>query len=82
MLKRYELSDTEWNKVANLLTSENTGKRGRLGKDNWTMLNAMICLARSGTPWRDLPGMALGKRFTAAFVNELKMASLIIASAF
>lgn len=54
MLKRYELTDTEWDKVANLLPPENTGKRVRSGKDNRTMLNAMIWMARSGVPWRDL----------------------------
>lgn len=55
MLRRYELTDTEWNKAANLLPPENTGKRGRPGKDNRTMLNAMNWLARSGAPWHDLP---------------------------
>lgn len=55
MLRRYELTDIEWDKVANLFPPENTGKRGRPGKDNRTMRNAMIWLARSGAPWRDLP---------------------------
>jgi len=55
MLRRYELTDQEWNQIANLLPPENTGKRGRPGKDNRTMLNAMVWIARSGAPWRDLP---------------------------
>ena len=55
MLKRYELTDAEWDKVATLFPPENTGKRGRPGKDNRTMLNAIVWLARSGAPWRDLP---------------------------
>lgn len=42
MLKRYELTDTEWDKVANLLPPENTGKRGRPSKENRTIFNAMI----------------------------------------
>lgn len=33
----------------------NKGRRGRPPKDNRQMLNAMVWLARSGAPWRDLP---------------------------
>jgi transposase len=53
--RRYELSDDEWDQVKDLLPIEQTGKRGRPKKDNRGMLNAMIWLARSGAPWRDLP---------------------------
>jgi transposase len=38
-----------------LLPPERTGKKGKPRKDNRLMLNAMIWLARSGAPWRDLP---------------------------
>lgn len=55
MLRRYELKDQEWNKIADLLPPENLGKRGRPRKDNRTMLNAMLWIVRSGAPWRDLP---------------------------
>ena len=55
MLRRYELTDDEWNRIVTLLPPENTGKPGRPSKENRTMLNAMIWLARSGAPWRDLP---------------------------
>lgn len=55
MLKRYELTDEEWEQLSPLLPSEHTGKPGRPPKDNRLMLNAMIWLARSGAPWRDLP---------------------------
>lgn len=55
MLKRYELSDDEWNRISVLLPPENTGKPGRPSKDNRLMLNAMVWLVRSGAPWRDLP---------------------------
>lgn len=57
MLKRYELTDQEWEKISPLLPPQNTGKPGRPPKDNRLMLNAMIWLARNGAPWRDLPHM-------------------------
>ena len=55
MLRRYELTDQEWERVAPLLPAQNTGKRGRPPKDNRLMLNAMVWLVRSGAAWRDLP---------------------------
>ena len=33
MLRRYELTDEEWNRIAPLLPPENTGKQGRPRKD-------------------------------------------------
>lgn len=55
MLRRYELTDQQWEEIAPFLPPEKTGKRGRLLKDNRIMLNAMIWIARGGSPWRDLP---------------------------
>lgn len=55
MLRRYELTDQEWEQIASLLPPEKTGKPGRPSKDNRTMLNGMVWTARSGAPWRDLP---------------------------
>jgi len=53
--KRYELTEEEWEQVKDLLPLERTGKKGRPCKENRGMLNAMVWLARSGAPWRDLP---------------------------
>ena len=50
MLRRYEITDSEWSRVVDLLPPENTGKRGRPSKDNRTILNGMIWIARSGAP--------------------------------
>ena len=55
MLRRYELTDQKWEQVVSLLPPEKTGKPGRPSKDNRTMLNGMVWIARSGAPWRDLP---------------------------
>lgn len=55
MLRRYELTDEEWLRIEPLLPPENTGKQGRPRKDNRTIMNGIVWLARSGAPWRDLP---------------------------
>ena len=55
MLRRYELTDEEWNRIAPLLPPENTGKQGRPPKCTRTILNGIVWIARSGAPWRDLP---------------------------
>ena len=34
MLRRYELTDREWETIKDLLPPEKTGKRGRPPKDN------------------------------------------------
>ena len=52
MLRRYELTDDEWNRIVDLLPPENTGKQGRPRKNNRTILNGIIWIARSGAPWR------------------------------
>lgn len=55
MLRRYELTDEEWNRIVDLFPPEKSGKKGRPRKDNRLMLNAIVWIARSGAPWRDLP---------------------------
>ena len=55
MLRRYEITDEEWLRIEPLLPPENTGKQGRPRKDNRTIMNGIVWLARSGAPWRDLP---------------------------
>ena len=55
MTRRYELTDQEWEQIAPLLPPEKNNRPGRPSKDNRLMINAMIWIARSGAPWRDLP---------------------------
>ncbi len=55
MLRRYELTDQQWEQIVPFLPPEKSGRRGRPLKSNRLMLNAMIWIARSGSPWRDLP---------------------------
>lgn len=55
MTRRCELTDQEWEQIAPLLPPEKNSRPGRPSKDNRLMINAMIWIARSGAPWRDLP---------------------------
>ena len=54
-MKRYEVTDEQWNRIKNLLPPEQNPRGGRRGKDNRQMFNGMLWIARSGAPWRDLP---------------------------
>jgi transposase len=54
-MRRYELTNEEWERIKDLLPPENTGKKGRPGKENRVMLNGMLWITRSGSQWRNLP---------------------------
>ena len=54
-IRRYEITDSEWEEVKDLLPPEHTGKPGRPSGDNRIALNGILWIARSGAPWRDLP---------------------------
>ncbi len=55
MRRRYELTDEEWTILAPLLPSTRKPQGGRPPKDQRQMLNAVLWVARTGAPWRDLP---------------------------
>lgn len=48
VMKRCKLTKEQWERVRSLLPPEETGKRGHPRKGNWTMLNGMLWIARSG----------------------------------
>ena len=54
MLRRHEISDSEWERIKDILPPENTGE-GRPSKPNRVMLDGMLWLNKTGAPWRDLP---------------------------
>jgi transposase len=54
MARRYELTDEEWDRIESLLPGRD-GDPGGHGEDNRQFVNAVIWIARSGAPWRDLP---------------------------
>ena len=48
------LSDSQWARVALLLPGKD-GDPGRSARDNREFLEAVLWIARTGSPWRDLP---------------------------
>lgn len=51
--KRYELSDSEWERISDFFPVSKTGRPPKW--DNRTMFNAILWLARSGSAWEDIP---------------------------
>jgi transposase len=55
MGRRFEMTDADWERVAPLLPGK-SGDPGRAAADNRLFLDAVLWVARTGAPWRDLPG--------------------------
>ncbi len=53
-MPRRIISDSQWERVAPLLPGKD-GDRGRSARDNREFLEAVLWIARTGAPWRDLP---------------------------
>ena len=53
-MPRRIISDSQWQRVAPLLPGKD-GARGRSARDNREFLEAVLWIARTGAPWRDLP---------------------------
>ena len=51
---RLMLRDDQWERIAPLLCGK-VGDRGRSGVDNRRFVEAVLWIARTGSPWRDLP---------------------------
>jgi len=54
-LDRDVLSDAQLARIAPLVPGK-PGDPGRAGGDNRLFLEAVLYIARTGVPWRDLPG--------------------------
>ena len=54
MVKRYELSKRQWQRIAELVPGK-TGDPGRTGADNRLFVNGVLWVLRSGAHWYDLP---------------------------
>jgi putative transposase len=67
-VKRYELSDAQWERIAPMLAGK-AGDPGRTAADNRLFVNAVLWVLRSGARWSDLPERygkfkTVHKRFT------------------
>ena len=51
-MRRYDLSDTEWQLIAPLLPNK---PRGVARVDDRLVINGIFDILRTGSPWRDLP---------------------------
>ena len=51
---RKVLTESRWKKIAELLPGK-VGDRGRTAGDNRLFVEAVLWVARTGIPWRDLP---------------------------
>ena len=56
MIRRV-LSDAQWELIGPLCPGK-AGDPGRRGRDNRLFVEAVLWIARTGSPWRDLPGEA------------------------
>ena len=54
MAKRYELSEAQRRRIADLLPGK-AGDPGRTGADNRLFVNGVLWVLRSGARWSDLP---------------------------
>lgn len=54
MGRRHEISDADWDRIRDLLPGQ-PGQHGGVADDNRRFVNAVLYVARTGIPWRDLP---------------------------
>lgn len=53
-MTRRELTEAQWTRIERLVPGK-AGDRGRRGEDNRLFVDAVLWIARTGSPWRDLP---------------------------
>src|ERR1700689_3488902 len=54
MLPRHAISDADWDCIKDLLPGR-PGQTGWLAEDNRRFIDAVLWIAKTGAPWRDLP---------------------------
>jgi len=53
-MRRHEITDDRWERIKDLLPGQ-AGDPGVTAKDNRLFINAVLWIAKTGAPWRDLP---------------------------
>ena len=51
---RHRLTDEQWERIAHLIPGK-PGDPGRTGDNNRLFVDAIVWMARTGAPWRDIP---------------------------
>ena len=54
MMRRHEITDDCWERIKDFLPGQ-PGDPGVTAKDNRLFVNAVLWIAKTGAPWRDLP---------------------------
>jgi transposase len=54
MRARHAISDADWDRIKGLLPGQ-PGQHGGVAADNRLFVDAVLYVARTGIPWRDLP---------------------------
>jgi transposase len=54
MRRRHEISDVDWDRIKDLLPGL-PGQHGGVAQDNRRFVDAVLWIAKTGAPWRDLP---------------------------
>jgi len=54
MQHRHAISDAHWERIKDLLPGK-PGDPGVTAKDNRLLVDAVLWIAKTGAPWRDLP---------------------------
>lgn len=54
-MDRLVLIDAAWERMAPLAIVR-PDQRGSTGRDNRMFVEGVLCIVRTGSPWRDLPG--------------------------
>ena len=53
-MRRHEITDDHWERIKDFLPGQ-PGDPGVTAKDNRLFINAVLWIAKTGAPWRDLP---------------------------
>jgi transposase len=51
---RHAIKDVDWERIKHLLAGQ-PGQHGKAAKDNRLFIDAVLWIAKTGAPWRDLP---------------------------
>src|SRR3954471_4502969 len=54
MPPRHAIQDADWERIQHLLPGQ-PGQHGKVAKNNRLFIDAVLWIAKTGAPWRDLP---------------------------